>query len=599
MTPSRAEQKDKWSTSTKSSTSTGPGTNTPAARPRDWSRAFTVDGKPYWFDVDTDETTWVRPDGYLTEEDRDDSEDEAPQQSAEAQVASTPATATSRGGGDDDDNNGRPTTDATTTSKTSGVVPNDAAAPSSRKEAPRASETESNDVHAQSHSARLQVAEPTRTASEVGHAAAVAEGASESKDSVQEEAVAAQPSEAQAPKKRFWSRTFAADGRPYWFDVETDETTWDRPDGYLTEEDRDSDGDGSGANSPDANAGKATLEDDQSAAQHADNAAAQPASAELTAIDSANHSSEANATKKQKWARALAPDGRPYWFDVDTDETTWERPDGYRTEDEEHGDEASASGADAAAAVAAAAAEEPNKARAAEVETVSLATESPASANGAVQPTHDSATKPKETARVWSRTFAEDGRPYWFDVDTDETTWDRPAEYHTDDDDDVGDGDDDDRGPEDEEQGNSNAPKPEVEKTGEQVIEAAPGAVSTAVSVWSSATDDTGQRYYFNKEVRCAASTHERCACVCLRLTVSSDAWLRLCSAGDLPLLFVSCVVVCGDNPGQSCPFRRLKPRGIVRTDTRRRLTRKVLDTRRSTDSQPERGFVAVVSDTR
>ena len=544
------------------------------ARSRDWSRAFTVDGKPYWFDVDTDETTWVRPDGYLTEEDQDDSDGESPAQN-EVQASTSAAVASHN-----DVDNVPPTSGATNCS-TTGTASKDTSAQPLEEETPRLSETESNNAPPPSQSSTVatsQAEEPSHDATETDR---VDVAAGESQESVQKAQV-----EAQLSKKRPWSRTFAADGRPYWFDLDTDETTWERPDGYLTEEDRDSDDGGSGANSPDAQAAKGTL-DGSSEETHDKDASRQPSS-ESSAAESANDShvgpnapaeTKSTETHTQRWSRTFAPDGRPYWFDVETDETTWERPGGYHTEGEEMDGENEASSPDAQATkgTLAGSAEETHAQDAsrqpssecnatesandshvgpsAPAETKSTEThtqrwsrtfapdgrpywfdvetdettwerpdgyrtegeemdgeidasgtdptidaspdvgegerdnDSSTAGNGASQPGDDAGhATPRDTARVWSRTFTEDGRPYWFDVNTEETTWDRPEEYHTDDD----------------QQEDDNIREQSVQDSREQTTNATASAVPVSLSMWSSAMNNAGQRYYFHKEVRSA-----------------------------------------------------------------------------------------------
>ena len=43
---------------------------------------------------------------------------------------------------------------------------------------------------------------------------------------------------------------------------------------------------------------------------------------------------DGNVRKRSPWSRTIAEGGQPYWYHVDTNETTWDRPDDYRTDDD-------------------------------------------------------------------------------------------------------------------------------------------------------------------------------------------------------------------------------------------------------------------------
>jgi pre-mRNA-processing factor 40 len=73
-----------------------------------------------------------------------------------------------------------------------------------------------------------------------------------------------------------WQELRAPDGRPYYFNPETNETTWERP------------GQGSGA-----------------------------------------------AGKPGKWVEYKSPDGQPYYYNTETGESVWEKPDTLAEDDDE------------------------------------------------------------------------------------------------------------------------------------------------------------------------------------------------------------------------------------------------------------------------
>jgi hypothetical protein len=428
----------------------------PVHKPR-WSRARAHDQRPYWFDVETNATTWQRPDGYRTEDDDestvaddndggDDGEthDEGQRGTTAARTAIAPA-------------------DAAATLENSAPVAHAGVDVGDGGTAPPSKQQSSADVDCINRTQASAEQEPhvvdptvTVTSDEVWSLPApVAQQAAEAGGTV-------------APSAITWSRAFSPDGKPYWFDVNTNETTWVRPDGYRSEDDNeeeeaveDADAtpsateESAGSASP-VSADAAPGASKACAAEQAEPAAARDESS-LTAL--AADQVPPRASGEEGRAQQGVPEGRDGEQNV---EVTSSIGTSVGTEEaRDDGAEVVATAADevgaqqAHLAVGTQATDElaPTSSEwshggegsaALEGVAVVVAASEEADRNMLAPPARDSqqvahtahGDASASSRRNWSRAAAADGQPCWFNVDTNETTWDRPDDYRSEDEDD-------------------------------------------------------------------------------------------------------------------------------------------------------------------
>ncbi|GFH60980.1 hypothetical protein CTEN210_17456 [Chaetoceros tenuissimus] len=181
-----------------------------------------------------------------------------------------------------------------------------------------------------------------------------------------------QPQSNQMPTSSPWKAATAPDGRTYYFNEVTNETTWTLPE----------------------------------MAQEA------PASSQVETVPTQQQSATAEASPPHPWKAATAPDGRTYYFNQDTHETTWEMP-------QQTQPNASTDVQEATEAV-------PEKEEKQLEEVKEEVKEESCTIEETSQTQQQSATAEASPPHPWKAATAPDGRTYYFNQDTHETTWEMP-----------------------------------------------------------------------------------------------------------------------------------------------------------------------------
>ena len=180
-----------------------------------------------------------------------------------------------------------------------------------------------------------------------------------------------QPQSNQMPTSSSWKAATAPDGRTYYFNEVTNETTWTLPE--MTQE------------------------------------APAPSQADTVPIQQ-QQSVRAESSPPHPWKAATAPDGRTYYFNQDTQETTWEMP-------QQTQPNASIDAKNATEVV-------PEK----EEKQLEEVKEESCSIEDTAQTQQQSATAEASPPHPWKAATAPDGRTYYFNQDTQETTWKMPQQ---------------------------------------------------------------------------------------------------------------------------------------------------------------------------
>ena len=171
-------------------------------------------------------------------------------------------------------------------------------------------------------------------------------------------------------RKNHWAKIYdEALAATYYFNIETRESVWERPDGYSSDEDAalpmvaddDDDDDDDDDEEEEEEEGEAVEEKENEVVSasnrwakthdsahntsyfyHVDTRASvwQRPDGYTTDEDAADHEDGQKKIKPppaplNRWAKAFDDKfGKPYWYHVDTTENTWERPDGYTTDED-------------------------------------------------------------------------------------------------------------------------------------------------------------------------------------------------------------------------------------------------------------------------
>lgn len=254
-----------------------------------------------------------------------------------------------------------------------------------------------------------------------------------------------------------WTRVKDGD-RYYYWNEETDQTTWDKPEGYVDPDQQ-----------PPASPG-APLSDAAAAARAEANAARAKVEAEKLRAEAATAASNSAAEKRKAlvWTKVRSDNGLYYFWNEKTDQTTWDKPADYEDpvpEDElkRLADEAAAANASLAAliaeadaaearAVAAGGGSEEKKSASGDLEKKREAVDAAKARVAAALAIEkdaieaesrardellkaESAMHQAELARTtadashWTEVAASDGKAYYWNEATDETTWDKPSGF--------------------------------------------------------------------------------------------------------------------------------------------------------------------------
>jgi hypothetical protein len=289
-------------------------------------------------------------------------------------------------------------------------------------------------------------------------------------------------------------------GKPYYYNQVTNETVWERPTDFDTVtsneeavEPNNEDGDDNNVTSPGHDSPKSSpIHDDQ---QDDDD---HPA-------DSADDVSGSN------WVEHKDDEGRSYFYNEKTEETVWERPADFLGEEEESKDQTTATAVDTAARTSNEEEETAAMLEDDQIESVNVKEESgkedvPAVALGSDdddENDNDNNDDSKENAgeNCWIEHKDDEGRSYYFNEETEETVWERPAEFVS-----TTAEEEDNEPIEDSYDGTSPVrpqspiPQPQEEYSDDDVDDHPAPAASG--SNWVEYKDEEGQSYFYNEQTQ-------------------------------------------------------------------------------------------------
>jgi len=235
-----------------------------------------------------------------------------------------------------------------------------------------------------------------------------------------------------AAKNGVWNKHTTAEGEEYYYNLETEETTWDRPPDFVEEDDE---------------AVATTREEER-----------EPIGGDVEMEDEKNADNNSVKTSQGGWEKVTDDDGNVYYYNNTAETTQWEKPDVFLDDNlnndiEQHiGDPSSA------------------KQQLSETTTQK---ESPCDVGTSTGTT---------SCGHWEQLFDDEGRPYFFNSETDVTQWDKPTDFSKDDD------------------NNNN----EQHTRSSNAISSSPppGTAATpdgkAEGQWEKYTDDEGRTYFYN-----------------------------------------------------------------------------------------------------
>jgi hypothetical protein len=218
-------------------------------------------------------------------------------------------------------------------------------------------------------------------------------------------------------------------GEPYYYNTVTQETAWEKPADFVGSQ---------SSKDPEC----ISKEVDQTETSEVDQAETKEVKKESQETDDVPIV-EDSARVIGDWAKTKDDEGRTYYYNSKTEKTSWDRPTvmkGDEKEPEVEGSESNEEG---------------------------MAEDVPVKEEG------------KPTACDWTETQDDEGRTYYYNEKTEETSWDRPAEFVGKDNNEV-----------DTEQKQDKAKEEGISKATE----------SKAVGNWEEAQDDEGRNYYYNAE---------------------------------------------------------------------------------------------------
>jgi hypothetical protein len=129
----------------------------------------------------------------------------------------------------------------------------------------------------------------------------------------------------QSPSKGNWTHHLDDEGREYYYNENSGETQWERPDDFIDEE-----------TSPDRPVSRWTKHQDEDGREYFYNR--ETGETQWEQPDDFDEEQESTTKSSEKWQKHTDEEGREFFYNELTGETQWEKPDTYR-EDEEVGEE--------------------------------------------------------------------------------------------------------------------------------------------------------------------------------------------------------------------------------------------------------------------
>ncbi|VEU34087.1 unnamed protein product [Pseudo-nitzschia multistriata] len=242
-----------------------------------------------------------------------------------------------------------------------------------------------------------------------------------------EEAVPAEENKASVPATGDWAEFQDDEGRTYYYNEKTEETSWDRPAGFKEPK------------------GEKDVDGNQNLIS--------PGYSQSPALSKSDE--DEKKTTKGDWVATQDEEGRTYYYNEKTDETSWDRPENFKeTDSKKCSDKTNANGTSPMRNV-------PGN-------------------------EEDGTDEENKTAEDWSEVQDDEGRTYYYNDKTEETSWDRPAEFRVN----AKNGNDQARG-EHEKEGEVAEKKEETDISAKSKAHA---------SDWVATKDGEGRTYYYNEK---------------------------------------------------------------------------------------------------
>ncbi len=265
-----------------------------------------------------------------------------------------------------------------------------------------------------------------------------------------------------------WTKAQDDEGQTYYYNTKTEETSWDKPEGFDDDDDKDDKDDkDNDTTATTATKGQETKEKERDAALTNDGG---------------------------DWSKVQDDEGQTYYYNEKTEETSWEKPDGF---DEKNKDAVGVKEEDET--ITKTKEETSDAVETKEVggwtevqddegqtyyyntKTEATSWDKPEGFDGEIE---DGDSKQEGTEQEWVETHDDEGRTYYYNTKTEETSWDKPAELENKKDSAVS-------------PDPPKSPEPESPTKAEDDVKKEE-AVKESASDWTEVQDDEGRTYYYN-----------------------------------------------------------------------------------------------------
>ena len=270
-----------------------------------WTKHTNDEGQDYYFNQETDETQWDTPDDYVEEEEEEEAASKDIDMLDAVDVEQQPSTAVME--------------------ETSQQQEEDPAAATNGKEPQEAPKVDSMHVEPSTNNDNNEEQEAS----------------SDEKPEVVEP-----ETEHVEPTKKEWTKHTDDEGRAYYFDEESGETQWDKPDEFVEDEAKaddddkseastdfnkqqhDSDDDAKSDASTDFN--KFTNDDEDDLNEASGESPVQPSSPfDAATPEHDGPPGDDDDDEEKKWIKHTDDEGREYYYNEKTQETQWDKPSGF------------------------------------------------------------------------------------------------------------------------------------------------------------------------------------------------------------------------------------------------------------------------------